>query len=293
MFNLLQIHMSTSSSSFPRVYPDPIPGLLPVERGPHQKGVGRWVPEQKHKLLWDYLSASQHAWRRWPHRVLIDPFCGPGRVQVEGERETRDGGAVLAWRRLYELGVPFTSCLVGDLDGERVRACAKRLTALGAKGIVSFEGAAVQTVPEMVKAVPTGALCMAFIDPYNLALLSFEMLEQLARLKIDLAIHFSTQDLLRNVDMELDPERARFDEVLPGWRDNIIFQASKDRLPAAFFSTWVAAVKSLGFSHAKEMPLITNNSGHGLYRMVFFARHDLPIRLWNDVARDPTGSLFE
>lgn len=289
MFNLLQIHMP--ASSLPTVYPDPLPHL-PIERGPQEKGVGRWVPEQKHQLLWDYLFVTQHAWKKWRHRVLIDPFCGPGRVQVEGERETRDGGAVLAWRRLAELHAPFTSCLVGDLQEDRALACAKRLQAVGAKNVVPFVGPAIQTVPQMIQAVPKGSLCFAFVDPYNLALLSFEIFRQLASLKIDLAIHFSTLDLLRNVDMELDPERARFDEVLPGWRDNPAFQSNKARLPATFFNTWLDAVKNLGFSHAEEMPLVTNNSGHGLYRMVFFARHPLPIRLWNDVARDPTRPLF-
>lgn len=291
MFNLLRIHMTEpSSTSFP-IYPDPLPNL-PIERGPLEKGVGRWVPEQKHKLLWDYLFATQYAWKKWPQRVLIDPFCGPGRVQVEGESGTRDGGAVLAWRRLADLDVPFTTCLVGDLKEARAQACAKRLEAIGAKNVLSFGGPAVQTVPQMIKAVPTGALCFAFVDPYNLALLSFEMLRQLASLKIDLAIHFSTLDLLRNIDMELDPERARFDEVLPGWRDSSVFQGGKRGLPETFFATWLAAVKNFGFTLAEEMPLVTNKNGHGLYRMIFFARHRLPIRLWNDVARNPTGQLF-
>lgn len=90
--------------------PDPCPSLL-VERGPKDKGVGPWVPQDKHRLLCDYLYASRYAWRKWPCHVFIDPFSGPGRIQVEGESFTREGGAVMAWRTL-ENEAPFTQMLV-------------------------------------------------------------------------------------------------------------------------------------------------------------------------------------
>ena len=73
------------------IHPDPCPTLI-VERGPHDEGVGSWVPEQKHRLVQEYLTASRHAWKKWANRILIDPFAGPGRIQVKGEPFTRDGG---------------------------------------------------------------------------------------------------------------------------------------------------------------------------------------------------------
>ncbi len=273
------------------VYPDPCPNLL-VERGPENKGVGSWVPNDKHRYVADYLAASKHAWKKWPHRIYIDPFSGPGRIQVRGETHTRDGGAMVAWRQLEKGGAPFTKMLIGDLRGDRVHACVERLKASGADA-VPFIGAAVDTVPNMVRHVPKGALCFAYVDPYNLQFLSFSLLRQLAELKVDLAVHFSTMDLLRNVDHELDPTRARFDEVAPGWRDDPkVIQSSKATLPAEFLRCWMAHVEGLGFTGAKAMPLVTNDSNHGLYRMVFFARHDLPLRIWNDVAGNNTRDLF-
>lgn len=275
------------------VHPDPCPQLM-IERGPEDRGVGSWVPRDKHRLLSDYLNGTRQAWKKWPQRTLIDPFCGPGRIQVKGEPVTRDGGAVVAWRQSLASAAPFTKVLVGDLVEERANACASRLSALGAN-VTPFVGPAIETVPAMMKQVPRGggSLCFAYIDPYNLQYLSFPLLEQLASLKVDLAIHFSTMDLLRNVDHELDPQRARFDEVAPGWRsDARVMQASKNTLATEFFRYWMALVKRLDFTVAKEMPLITNDSNHGLYRMVFFARHELPLRIWDDVARGATGDLF-
>jgi len=274
------------------IQPDPCPDLM-LERGPDGKGVGSWVPGQKHKLLCEYLHATCNAWKKWPSRSFIDPFAGPGRIQVAGESVTRDGGAVIAWRALAEKKVPFTQMLVGDLEAERAHACASRLQALGAP-VHSYAGEAVTTIKDMVQAVPRGSLTLAYLDPYNLELLAFSIIEELAKLKVDLAINFSTMDLQRNADLEFDPNRARFDDTAPGWRDDpTIRSASKQNVKVAFFHYWCALIQDLGFSFSREMPLITNNRGHGIYRMVFFARHDLPTRIWGDVARGPNRRLFD
>jgi hypothetical protein len=104
----------------PPVPEDPFP-TLPIERGPKGKGVGEWVPQHKHRLLWYYLDASKNAWKKWPTRVFIDPFSGPGRIQVKGESFTRPGGAVIAYLALSK-HAPFTRVLVGDLDPGRAEA---------------------------------------------------------------------------------------------------------------------------------------------------------------------------
>lgn len=271
------------------VHNDPCPSLV-VERGPTNKGVGSWVPAQKHRLLCDYLHATRNAWKKWPTRVYIDPFAGPGRIQVEGEKGTRDGGAPLAWRALAD-SAPFTKMLVGDIDSERATACEQRLKAIGAPAL-SFVGPAVETAKSMTAQIPPGSLCMAFIDPYNLERLSFSIIEQFAKLKVDLAINFSTMDLERNLELEFDPKRARFDGTAPAWRDDPhVLGASKQNLPLAFFKYWCGLVQGLGFKHSKEMPLVHNNEGRAIYRMVFFARHDLPNRIWGDIARGPNKSF--
>ena len=271
--------------------PDPCP-TLPIEKGPEGKGVGRWVWEDKHRLLAEYLWATRNAWPDWPRRIFIDPFCSTGRIQAVGEGFTRPGGAVRAWLSL-EKNAPFTGMFVGDKEPERAAACVTRLQAIGARA-KAFPGLADDTVPQMVRLVPRGALCMAYVDPYNLELLSFSILEQLARLpKVDLAVNFSTMDLQRNAEFEFDPSRARFDGTAPGWReDSEVCAASKRNVPLAFFNYWFNLVTGLGFEHSQEMPLVRNNEGRPIYRMVFFARHPLPKRIWGDVARGPNLELF-
>lgn len=270
---------------------DPCPDLM-VERGPDGNGVGSWVVQDKYQYLRRYLGAARAALACWPERVYIDPFCATGRVQVRGEDFTRPGGAVEAWHALQGTGGQFTRMLVGDLDDTRARACAERLKALGANA-TPYSGPATDTVPRMVADVPRRALCIAFVDPYNFELLDFGMLRSLASRKVDLIIHFSTMDVLRNTDMELDPSRARFDNAAPGWRDQPWAKTgNKASLPVAVEGYWQSLVKGLGFEHSAARPLITNDRGRGIYKLAFFARHDLPIRLWGDIAKDRNRSLF-
>ncbi|MDP0971206.1 hypothetical protein Q6294_30150, partial [Klebsiella pneumoniae] len=66
----------------------------------------------------------------------------------------------------------------------------------------------------------------------------FSIIERLSKLQhVDFAIHFSLMDLTRNIDMELDPHRDRFDHALPGWRSRVpIDELSKTSLPGWFFN---------------------------------------------------------
>lgn len=273
------------------IEPDPHPDL-PVELGPNGEGVGRWVPEQKHTLLAKMIGGTRAARRNWREKVggelvFIDPFCGPGRIQVKGEPFTRDGGAMVACRQAASYKVPFTSALVGDLEPERADACSARLAAIGVP-VKRFIGPAIETVQDMVNQVPKGSLSLAFLDPYNLEYLAFSTIKTLATLRnIDFAVHFSIMDLRRNVDMELDPSRARFDDAAPGWRDVLgARNLSKSNLPQEFFAYWMSLVKELGFEFSEAMPLVRGNHNEPLYRLVFFSRHPFPNKIWSDVARD-------
>lgn len=273
------------------VEPDPCPDLL-VELGPKNEGVGKWVPDEKHTLLAKMIGGTRGAREKWSNRVFIDPFCGPGRIKVKGETFTRDGGAVVAWRQSLDCGVPFTKILVGDLESDRAGACAARLRALGAP-VEFFAGAAVDTVKKMKTSISSGSLCLAYLDPYNLEYLSFSIIKELAQLKnIDFAVHFSTMDLQRNIDMELDPSRARFDDAAPDWRQELgMKNVSKGNLKQEFFAYWRSLVERLGFIFSKEMPLVRNEQNMPLYRLVFFSRHQFPNKIWDDVARSKNLDL--
>ena len=197
---------------------------------------------------------------------------------------------MLAWRTLADTA-PFTKVLIGDIDETRVTACESRLKAVGTP-VHAFAGPAAETIHDMVAAVPSRSLCMAYIDPYNLQYLSFSILKALAPLRVDLAINFSTMDLRRNVDIESDSDGGRFDDAAPGWRDYINeSRTSRSNMALEFFNYWRGLVSSLGFEHSKEMPFVLNDRRSPMYQMIFFAKHEFPKRVWADVARGPNMEL--
>lgn len=272
---------------------DPFPDL-PVERGQDGQGVGWWVPGIKHTLLAKWIDGTRAARRKsWRHLVLIDPFSGPARIQVRGENFTRPGGCAVAWLQSQRSGVPFTQVMVGDIDPARAEAAQTRLRAAGAP-VSCFVGPAAQTVPQMKAQVPSGALVLAYVDPYNLAFLSHAIIKELAALKaIDFAVHFSVYDMFRNVGLEWSDERARFDDAAPGWRNAIdAASLSKAELRQAFFEYWMRLIADLGFTFSRAMPLVFNDRNAPVYRLACFSRHALPNKVWDDVAKDSTGDLF-
>jgi len=105
------------------ILPDPCPKLV-VERGSSGQGLGWWVPQVKHTYSAKYISVTRKAQAKFRKRILIDPFCGPGRVQVSGEAFTRDGGAMVAWR--FTCNIAFrrltqSVCRRADIDNAAMR----------------------------------------------------------------------------------------------------------------------------------------------------------------------------
>lgn len=89
----------------------------------------------------------------------------------------------------------------------------------------------------------------------------------------------------------VDPHRDRFDHAPPGWRSRVpIDELSKTSLPGWFFNAWCDAIRDLGFKVSGQMPQITDGKGRTIYRMVFLSRHELPDRIWGDIARSPTST---
>lgn len=271
---------------------DPFPNL-PIERGRKGQGVGFWVPQMKHTYLAKYIEGTRAMRRKFKERVYLDLFCGPGRIEVEGENFTRLGGAPLAWLHSQKGDAAFTRCITSDLEPQRSEACRRRLEALSAP-VLPLCGPAEDVVDKAFSLIPKGALCLVFLDPYNLEYLSWNVIKCLSQLSyVDFAVHFSSADLQRNVKNDFAREGARFDGVAPGWRTNVdansFYRGDADE---AFFDHWCRLIESLGFKISNRLPLIRTERNIRLYHLVFFSRHPSPNRVWSDVAQGINRELF-
>jgi three-Cys-motif partner protein len=184
--------------------------------------VGRWAAN-KLKIVTDYVYAAGGARRNFtrPGTAYIDVFCGPGRSLVRDTTKFIDGSPVAAFKRALQSPGRFTAIHVSDADEELLAAAEKRLNAVGAP-VHGFAGPASVAMPKIVQSLDPYGLHLAFLDPHNLGTLSFDLFEQLAKLKrIDVIVHVSLSDLQRNADRYTHEAHDQFDKFAPGWRHKV------------------------------------------------------------------------
>ena len=97
-------------------------------------------------------------------------------------------------------GQPFSEMHLSDLEAQNSSALAQRITALGGAA-TTYVGDANIVVDQVMRVINPYGLHLAFLDPFNLGQLPFSIIERMLRVKrMDMVIHFSLQDLQRNLD---------------------------------------------------------------------------------------------
>lgn len=258
--------------------------LIDGDDGLPAEEVGIWAKE-KHDCLCRYIDISRAVRARWVGQgkagaTYIDPFCGPGRCRVRETGEWIDGGAVAAWKKSRDGGAPFTQVYVGDLDQQRRGAVATRLRQLGAP-VVEIDGAAVQSIRQVVASLNHHGLHFAFLDPFSLEALDFGIIDALSKFKhIDMLVHVNQMDLQRNLVSNATSDESAFDRFAPGWRNEVDLVQGQQGIRQQVFQYWRDQVASLGVWTSTEMRLITGSKNQPLYWLLLAAKHDLAHKFW-------------
>lgn len=149
--------------------------------------------------------------------------------------------------------------------------------------VVELSGPALTAVKEVSLHVRHSGLHLALLDPFDLDLLDFSIIQVLARLsRPDLLIHLSAMDLRRNIRGNLSS--AIWDGVAPGWRDAIDASKPDKELPRQFVEYWRKLVAGLGVYPSMDMHLIRADGMQPLYWLLLAAKHELALKLWKAAA---------
>lgn len=273
--------------------------LIDGDDGRPAEEVGVWAKE-KHDYLCRYIDISRGArakylggGKRKGGATYIDLFCGPGRCRVRDTGEWVDGGVVAAWKKSCEGGSPFTHVFVGDLNASLREAAASRLRQLGAP-VVEVDGAAVQSVQAVVGKLNPYGLHFAFLDPFDLASLNFDIIVALSRLtRMDILVHVSQMDLQRNAVAYATAEESAFDSFAPGWREKVSVGQPQHVLRQQVFQYWRDKVVGLGVWPSTEMKLLTGGNNQPLYWLLMAAKHPLPHKFWAKAANVEGQGKFD
>lgn len=265
---------------------DPADGLIVSE-------VGEWAPE-KHARVRRYIEIASGARAKYVPppswhggASYIELFSGPGRSQIRGTKRIIDGSPLVAYNAAEASGVPFTEIHLNDFDAANSAAVEKRIRALGGTPVCYNDPAEV-AVDKVVAAVNPSGLHFAFLDPFNLEGLSFDIIRKLSKLqRVDMLIHVSVLDLQRNLDGHYSDPGGVFDSFAPGWRDHVDPKQAIKSFRAGLMKYWLDEIHKLGKKPAKGVELVVGSKGQRLYWLVFVSSaHGLPQKLWNAI-RDP------
>jgi three-Cys-motif partner protein len=244
--------------------------------------VGQWAKD-KHALLTEYIKISSGARAKFlgpSEATYIDPFAGPGRARVRETGEVIDGSAVAAWKA-STVAAPFTRVVVADIDANCVNATYRRLRAAGCDHVVSMQGPAVETVPNLRAQLDPYGLHFALLDPFNLEDLAFSVLEDLSQLRrVDLMVHLSTGDMQRNFASYSQEENAILDRFAPGWRKVVDLKSPPFDQRQAIVKYWFSSLKRLKLPAAPEMHRVRNSKGSTMYWLVFMSRAEVARKFW-------------
>jgi len=256
--------------------------------------VGSWAVE-KLKIVTDYIYASGGARKKYlgTAAAYIDPFCASGRSLIRDTTKFIDGSPVAAFKRALESPARFTSINISDRDEELLEATTKRLTKLGAP-VRPVAGPASEAMPKIVRSLNPNGLHLAFLDPYNLSTLSFDLFKELAKLRsIDIIAHVSVSDLRRNADRYAEEDYDQFDKFAPGWRNKVSKDMAKQPLRAAIMKYWSDEVTALDLPQARHKELIRGDQGQHLYWLILLSRHPLAHKLWRRISSAAKSPTFD
>lgn len=262
--------------------------------------VGGWVRE-KHARLQRYVEISGKAvrkkWLRRPRSAgatYIDLFSGPGGVTIRNSGEVLDGSPLVAWRQAVQDDAQFTQVFVADAHPAICAAVTTRLRNAGAP-VHCETGDAVVTVDRVIAKLNPYALNFAFLDPYGLAALPFEVIKKLAKLeRMDILIHVSAQDLNRNLRRYIEKSPSPLDTFEPEWRDHIDINRPDQYVRAKLLEYWRGLLKTVGMETAEVMERVSGPTNQPLYWLAFVARHKLALEFWEkirDIEPDPQFEL--
>lgn len=268
---------------------------LPKGLDPHEWAVGtdgllarKLGPWARDKLFYvaryiDIFNSGMQ--RKWPTRVYIDMFSGPGIVLIGG-REELTGSPLLA----LQSPVPFTHLFLNDVEPLAIQALQARCGAGSYGERVHFSTLDCNdAASEIRRNLPGRSLDLAFIDPTNWQI-AFRTIAQLtAGRRMDLIITFHVGGMKRAA--EYAPANLDAFFGTPEWRRayEASLRAGKREGSRILLDCYEQQLRSIGYLWVVDDVRITNRRHVGLYHLVFASKSERGEDFWQKITDRSAG----
>lgn len=247
--------------------------------------VGSWA-EEKHARVRKYVDISRAARRKYltgSGATFIELFCGPGRARIRDTTRIVDGSTLVAAKEAQATGTMFTEMHIADANASFVETTRKRLARLGVQAR-TYVGRSEDTVREIAQQLRKDGLHLAFLDPFDLKSLPFEVVKCLAGFKrMDMIIHVSLMDLQRNLEPYIKNQPSPLDIFAPGWRTVIVPMNPIATIRRGIFDYWLNLIRNEDMQPSQGVEKVTGSRNQPLYWLVFVARHELAMKFWEEI----------
>src|SRR5438045_824312 len=251
--------------------------------------IGPWAAD-KYRYVGMYAELFATGMKnRWPRRVYLDLFAGPGHSRVRDSRRIVLGSPLIA----LNLPDPFDEYVFSDENAEALDVLRTRVARIEAHPLVTYipgdANVAVSRIREVISTnVNKGALSFCFLDPYKLNI-HFETVRKIAEGRaVDFLILLALYvDANRNIGLYIEEENPTIDRFLgdqtwrPRWdtaqRDGV----SIVEFLAAEYSKRMAQIGYLPMTLEDMVKIRTHKKNLPLYFLAFYSKHKQGLKFWS------------
>lgn len=246
--------------------------------------------DKKHYLE-RYLNIfSRGVGKKWAGKLsYVDLFSGPGRSIIRGSQEEVQGSPLLS------LNYSFSQYVFVDVP-EVLSSLKQRLSRHPKlPQITLIEGDCNTVITEVLKALPSNHLTLAFIDPTGLQI-RFNTIRRLVHnRKVDLLMTVQLGMGIRmNLPLYAQTEGAAISDFLgnTGWREDWEAGGTPSQITRRILNRYVKQLKALGYSTVQDRAIEVRSEENNLllYFMVLASRHPLGKDFWRKATQiGPSG----
>lgn len=278
------------------------PDLAVYDDDKYKPIIGSWA-EEKYRLLWCYADLFATSMKsKWDKLTYVDLFSGAGHARIRYSTRVVLGSPLLA----LMVKDPFDSYVFCDRDPKCILALRERVKATKPEAEVHFVQAdANKAVKKLLDVLPsygpdTRVLGFCFADPQKLSDLQFETIATLADRFMDFLVHIPAMDPIRNEALYCNPKNRTVERFVgnPNWREAWAVGGPRIDFDLFVARCFAESMRSRGYDHTDiEYPVLvrSNEKNVPLYRLVFFSRHPLGKKFWEETRKwsDAQLRLFE
>ena len=261
--------------------------------------IGPWA-EDKYRYVGMYAEMFSTGMKnKWPRRLYLDLFSGPGYSRV------RDTGRVVLGSPMIALSLPdpFDEYVFSDESPEALDALRTRVVGLDQQLPVTYipgdANVAVARIVKVVSATPSkSTLSFCFLDPYKLNI-HFQTVQRIAEGRaVDFLILLALYiDANRNIQWYVGDDNPTIDLFLgdrtwrPRWKTAERAGDSIVKFLANEYSARMGQIGYLTMTLEDMVKVRTRDKRLPLYYLAFFSKHARGLEFWRSVRKYATDQL--